>query len=103
MLRCSFSQENWKREQEEQIESKRRGIDREEATLQRKLRAETIQQANDKLYEQTGKMKLLRSNLLYAEVIEVCIFCFVSPFLCDIVAARLRPTTHLRMARETRS
>lgn len=49
---------------------KRRGIDREEALLQRKLRAETITKANDKLYEQTGKMKLLRSNLLYAEVIE---------------------------------
>eukprot|EP00904_Undaria_pinnatifida_P012525 jgi/Undpi1/8402/HiC_scaffold_25.g10870.m1 len=62
--------ENWKKKQEEEIEVKRRGIDREEAVLQRKLRAETIRKANDKLYEQTGKMKLLRSNLLYAEVIE---------------------------------
>lgn len=65
------TQENWKKKQEEEIEVKRRGIDREEAVLQRKLRAETIRKANDKLYEQTGKMKLLRSNLLYAEVIEV--------------------------------
>ncbi|CAN0017183.1 unnamed protein product, partial [Sphacelaria rigidula] len=63
-------QENWKRKQEEEIELRRRGIDRAEAMLQRKLRAETIRKANDKLYEQTGKMKLLRSNLLYAEVIE---------------------------------
>lgn len=53
------------------MESKRRDTDKEEAFLQRQLRAETIKRANDKLYEQTGKMKLLRSNLLYAEVIEV--------------------------------
>lgn len=53
------------------MESKRRDTDKAEAFLQRQLRAETIKRANDKLYEQTGKMKLLRSNLLYAEVIEV--------------------------------
>lgn len=53
------------------MEEVRRGVDKEEALLQRQLRAETIRRANDKLYEQTGKMKLLRSNLLYAEVIEV--------------------------------
>ncbi|CAN0342931.1 unnamed protein product [Hapterophycus canaliculatus] len=64
-------QENWKKEQEDLVESKRRDIDKEEALLQRQLRVETIKRANDKLYEQTGKMKLLRSNLLYAEVIEV--------------------------------
>lgn len=61
--RCT-SQENWKRKQEDEIEAKRREIDREEAMLQRQLRAETIRRANDKLYEQTSKMKLLRSNLL---------------------------------------
>eukprot|EP00752_Nemacystus_decipiens_P009459 g8458.t1 len=64
------NKENWKKEQEELVESKRRDIDKAEAFLQRQLRAETIKRANDKLYEQTGKMKLLRSNLLYAEVIE---------------------------------
>eukprot|EP00903_Cladosiphon_okamuranus_P006649 g6492.t1 len=63
-------QENWKKEQEDLVESKRRDIDKAEAFLQRQMRAETIKRANDKLYEQTGKMKLLRSNLLYAEVIE---------------------------------
>lgn len=63
-------QENWKKQQEDIIESKRRDTDKAEAFLQRQLRAETIKRANDKLYEQTGKMKLLRSNLLYAEVIE---------------------------------
>ncbi|CAM9251827.1 unnamed protein product [Scytosiphon promiscuus] len=64
------NKENWKKEQEDLVESKRRDIDKEEALLQRQLRVETIKRANDKLYEQTGKMKLLRSNLLYAEVIE---------------------------------
>lgn len=53
------------------VEAKRRNTDKEEAFLQRQMRAETIKRANDKLYEQTGKMKLLRSNLLFAEVIEV--------------------------------
>ncbi|CAN0282912.1 unnamed protein product [Pylaiella littoralis] len=61
------NKENWKKEQEDIIEAKRRDTDKEEAFLQRQLRAETIKRANDKLYEQTGKMKLLRSNLLYAE------------------------------------
>lgn len=65
------SQENWKKQQEDLVEAKRRDVDKEEALLQRQMRAETIKRANDKLYEQTGKMKLLRSNLLYAEVIEV--------------------------------
>ncbi|CAN0273428.1 unnamed protein product, partial [Ectocarpus fasciculatus] len=64
-------QENWKKQQEDLVEAKRRDVDKEEALLQRQMRAETIKRANDKLYEQTGKMKLLRSNLLYAEVIEV--------------------------------
>lgn len=70
---CSicWEKENWKRRQEEEVEEKRREVDRTEAMLQRQLRAQTIRRANDKLYEQTGKMKLLRSNLLYAEVIEV--------------------------------
>lgn len=49
--------------------------------LQRKLRAETIRKANDKLYEQTGKMKLLRSNLLYAEVIEVSSSFFIIQYV----------------------
>ncbi|CAM9464267.1 unnamed protein product [Ectocarpus sp. 6 AP-2014] len=64
------NKENWKKQQEDLVEAKRRDVDKEEALLQRQMRAETIKRANDKLYEQTGKMKLLRSNLLYAEVIE---------------------------------
>lgn len=68
----SSKKENWKKQQEDEVEAKRRDIDRQEAFLQRRLRAETIKRANDRLYEQTAKMKLLRGNLLHAEVIEVC-------------------------------
>lgn len=67
----SCSKENWKKQQEDEVEEKRREIDREEVFLQRRLRAETIKHANDRMYEQTAKMKLLRGKLLHAEVIEV--------------------------------
>lgn len=87
-------QENWKKEQEDLVESKRRDIDKEEAFLQRQLRAETIKRANDKLYEQTGKMKLLRSNLLYAEVIEVRVIvekrCVTGTVLLPLQAALVK-------------
>ncbi|CAM9604490.1 unnamed protein product, partial [Ascophyllum nodosum] len=63
--------ENWKRKQDEEVEARRRVVDRQEVLLQRRLRVETIKRANDKLYEQTDKIKLLRGNLLLAEVIEV--------------------------------
>jgi hypothetical protein len=41
-----------------------------EAELQRQMRFETIAKANEKLYEQTDKIKSLRSGQLYGEVIE---------------------------------
>ncbi|CAM9678888.1 unnamed protein product [Chrysoparadoxa australica] len=61
--------ESWKAEREASYEQKRREVDKREAELRRKMRMETIKCANDKLYEQTDKMKSLRSSMLYTEVI----------------------------------
>ncbi len=43
-------------------ELRRQKIDREEAELQKRLRIESIRRANTILYEQTDKMKNLRSQ-----------------------------------------
>jgi hypothetical protein len=61
--------ENFMKEKAEQEEAKRQEIDKQEAELRRAGRLETIRKANDLLYEQTDKMKLLRSQQLYADVI----------------------------------
>ncbi|CAM9263266.1 unnamed protein product, partial [Phaeothamnion confervicola] len=61
--------ENWKREHEEEEEARRREVDCIDAAVQRKLRMETIKKANDRLYEQTDRMKVLRSVQLYSEVV----------------------------------
>jgi hypothetical protein len=61
--------ENFMKEKAEQEELKRQEIDKQEAELRRAGRLETIRKANDLLYEQTDKMKLLRSQQLYADVI----------------------------------
>lgn len=61
--------ENFLKDREDAEEEKRREIDREEAELRRKLRLESIKRANELLYEQTDKMKMLRSQQLYADVI----------------------------------
>jgi len=50
-------------------ELKRQEIDRQEAEIRRNQRLESIRKANDLLYEQTDKMKLLRSQMAYADVI----------------------------------
>lgn len=64
------SKQNWKMAKDERLEAERREVDKQEAALQRQMRFETIRRANDALYEQTGPMKALRSNLLYADVLE---------------------------------
>jgi len=62
--------ENWKIEKEERIEKERQEIDRREAELQKEMRLLTIQNANKVLYEQTDRMKLLKSRKLLAEVVQ---------------------------------
>jgi hypothetical protein len=64
-----LKKESWLKDRAEQEELKRQEIDRQEAELRRTLRLESIKKANDLLYEQTDKMKLLRSQELYANVI----------------------------------
>ena len=47
----------------------RQRVDREEAELQKRLRIEAIKRANTILYEQTDKMKNLRSQQMYSDVV----------------------------------
>lgn len=64
-----LKKESWIKDRAEQEELKRQEIDRQEAELRRTLRLESIKKANDLLYEQTDKMKLFRSQELYADVV----------------------------------
>lgn len=50
-------------------EEARRQMDRQEAEIRKQARMNTIKRANDLLYEQTDKMKMLRSQKMYAECI----------------------------------
>ena len=60
---------NNKQEREEKKELQMREIDRQEAEFRRSERLEAIQKANELLYEQTDKMKFLRTQQHYADVI----------------------------------
>lgn len=60
--------ESWKKDRLDAEERARVEIDREEAELQHKLRSEAIQRANSIMYEQTDKMKCLRSQQMYSDV-----------------------------------
>jgi hypothetical protein len=61
--------ESYIKEKEENEELKRQELDREEAELRRKTRLEAIDRANHLIYEQTDKMKYLRSQELLSDVI----------------------------------
>jgi len=62
--------EMWKIEKQAREEAERLLLDKEEDELQRKARELQIKRANALLYEQTDKMKNLRSQMLYCDVIE---------------------------------
>lgn len=64
------NKENWKIKKMEAEEAERRRIDNEEAELQKKLRIEAIKRANGILYEQTDRMKGLRSAQMYSDVLQ---------------------------------
>lgn len=64
-----LKKESSMREREAIAELKRQEVDREEAELRRIARLEAIRKANDLLYEQTDKMKMLKSEKLYADVL----------------------------------
>lgn len=50
-------------------EIKRQEIDRQESEIRKAKRLESIERANELLYNQTDKMKVLNSQILYADVI----------------------------------
>jgi hypothetical protein len=61
--------ESWLRDQREKEEMMRQKIDREEAEIRKQQRLDAITRANDLLYAQTDKMKMLKSQKLYSDVI----------------------------------
>lgn len=62
--------ESFLKDKEDAIEAERRKIDEEEAEVKKQQRLEAIKRANQLLYEQTDRMKVLRSEELYAKVID---------------------------------
>lgn len=63
--------ENWKKEKLEREEAERRKIDEEEAKLREEQRRITIEKARQVKANNTDKMKLLKSKLMHAEVLDV--------------------------------
>lgn len=61
--------ESFLKDREDAAELVRQQIDIEEAEKRRVDRLEAIRKANDLIYEQTDRMKLLKSQKLYADVI----------------------------------
>lgn len=59
----------WKTRKEEADEERRQALDREEANLRAQKRRETIEKANELIYERNDKVKALRSQQLYVDVI----------------------------------
>lgn len=64
-----MKKESWKVEKLAKEEAERVEIDKQEEALQRKLRIDAIKRANRILYEQTDKMKGLRSAQIYTDVL----------------------------------
>ncbi|OWZ17121.1 hypothetical protein PHMEG_0008974 [Phytophthora megakarya] len=60
--------DRWKKDKEERLEEERKKIDEEEMRLQREAQTKQIERANRLLYEQTDRMKTLRSKQLLADV-----------------------------------
>ena len=60
----------WKKEVLEREEAKRQEIDKKEEQLRNKIRQETIQRAKSLQYEEKERVRLLRSQQLYIDVVE---------------------------------
>lgn len=61
--------ESYMKDKEDKLEAERQQVDLQEAELRRANRLEAIRRANELLYEQTDKMKNLRSQQLYSDVL----------------------------------
>ena len=59
-----------RKRREERIEAERQAVDRKEAEIQKQKRMGAIERANMLLYEQTDKMKMLRSAQLFSDVMQ---------------------------------
>jgi hypothetical protein len=59
----------WKQERNEQEEQRRREIDAEEEARRKCERGEMIERARKLMYEEKDNVKLLRSRILYADVV----------------------------------
>lgn len=64
-----MKKDRWKKDKEERLEEERKKIDEEEMRLQREAQTQQIERANRLLYEQTDRMKTLRSKEFLADVI----------------------------------
>jgi hypothetical protein len=60
---------NNRREREDKKELQQQEVDRQESEFRKSQRIEAIEKANDLLYEQTDKMKFLRTQQHYADVL----------------------------------
>lgn len=63
--------DRWKKDREEKAEEVRKQIDAEEMRFQRDARMKQVERANRLLFEQTDRMKTLRSKQLLADVVHV--------------------------------
>ena len=63
--------DRWKKDKEDREEEARKKIDEEERRLQKEARTRQIERANRLLFEQTDRMKTLRSKELLADVVHV--------------------------------
>lgn len=61
--------ESYMKDKAEREENERREVDKQEAEIRKQARMTTIKRANDLLYDQTDKMKNLRSQIAYADAI----------------------------------
>jgi hypothetical protein len=64
-----IKKESFIKDREESDELERQEVDKREAEMKRNERLEAIRRANDLIYDQTDKMKMLKSQKLYAEVV----------------------------------
>lgn len=63
------NKESFLKDREDKAEMDRQEVDKQEAEFRRENRLATIKKANEMIYDQTDKMKMLRSQRLYADVI----------------------------------
>ncbi|RLN50718.1 hypothetical protein BBJ28_00020049 [Nothophytophthora sp. Chile5] len=63
--------DRWKKDKEEREEAARKKVDEEEMRLQREAQTQQIERATRLLYEQTDRMKTLRSKQLLTDVIHL--------------------------------